>query len=163
MLKVAIAALTLALIAASGAAAARLDPYKSYRYVLYKDGRPVAGASSAGLPKSGEVVKHRSGGDPSTAHKSPGRNKYEPITLERGVTHDSDFSNWAGHADAGSRAGLSLQAYDTAGRPQASYSLKNCSASKYHALPPLNAKGSDVAIEELELQCERIELAGPQR
>jgi phage tail-like protein len=41
------------------------------------------------------VVKHRQGGDPSSSRKSPGRTEYEPITLERGVTHDPEFENWA--------------------------------------------------------------------
>ena len=35
------------------------------------------------------------GGDPSTGRKSPGRTKYEAITLERGVTHDTEFEVWA--------------------------------------------------------------------
>ena len=43
-----------------------------------------------------EVVEHRSGGDPSTAHKSPGRQKYDAITLERGLTQDLNFHDWAG-------------------------------------------------------------------
>jgi phage tail-like protein len=162
VVKVAIAALALALIATS-ASATRLDPYKSYRFVLYKDGRPVAGAASAGLPADGEVVKHRSGGDPSTAHKSPGRNKYEPITLERGVTQDSSFANWAGHADAAARAGLTLKAYDTAGRPRRSYSLSGCSASEYRALPNLSANANAIAIQHIKLECEGFAMDGPPR
>ena len=47
------------------------------------------------LKRSTEVVEHREGGDPSTGRKSPGRTKYEAITLERGVTHDKEFENWA--------------------------------------------------------------------
>ena len=59
----------------------------------------LARVAAAGLPPaSGEVVKHRAGGDPGLAHKSPGRNKYESITLERGLTHDSNFANWAAGA-----------------------------------------------------------------
>ena len=162
MLKVAIATLALALIA-TGASAARYDPYKSYRFVLYKDGRPVAGATSVGLPADGEVVKHRSGGDPSTAHKSPGRNKYEPITLERGVTQDSDFAGWAGRADAGSRSGLTLKAYDSAGRAQKSYSLSGCSAAEYRALPNLSANANAIAIEHIKLECEGFAMDGPPR
>jgi len=47
------------------------------------------------VKRSTEVVEHREGGDPSGSRKSPGRTKYEPITLERGVTHDKEFERWA--------------------------------------------------------------------
>ena len=41
------------------------------------------------------MVKHRDGGDPSSSAKSPGRTEFEAITLERGVTHDLEFEQWA--------------------------------------------------------------------
>ena len=41
------------------------------------------------LKRTTEVVEHREGGDPSTSRKSPGRSKFEAVTLERGVTHDT--------------------------------------------------------------------------
>ena len=47
------------------------------------------------LDRTTEVVEHREGGDPSTGRKSPGRTKFEAITLERGVTHDTEFEKWA--------------------------------------------------------------------
>ena len=59
-----------------------------------------------------EVVEHREGGDPSTSRKSPGRTKYDAITLERGVTHDLEFEDWANkvwHIDAGLGAEVSLK------------------------------------------------------
>ena len=75
----------------------RLDPYKNFKFRLKWDGKYVAGVSKVGaLKRSTEVVEHRSGGDPSTSHKSPGRNKFEAITLERGLTQDLAFHDWAG-------------------------------------------------------------------
>ncbi|MCB1314068.1 MAG: phage tail protein, partial [Sedimentitalea sp.] len=47
------------------------------------------------LKRTTEVVEHRVGGDSSTSRKSPGRSKFEAITLERGVTHDAEFERWA--------------------------------------------------------------------
>ena len=74
----------------------RFDPYKNFKFRVKWDGRYVAGISKVGaLKRSTEVVEHREGGDPSTGRKSPGRNKFEPITLERGVTHDLEFESWA--------------------------------------------------------------------
>ncbi len=72
--------------------AQRFDPYKNFKFRVKWDGRYVAGVSKVGaLKRTTEVVEHREGGDPSTSRKSPGRTKYEAITLERGVTHDVEF------------------------------------------------------------------------
>src|SRR4051812_47219257 len=74
----------------------RFDPYKNFKFRVKWDGRYVAGVSKVGaLKRSTEMVEHREGGDPSTSRKSPGRTKYEAITLERGVTHDLEFERWA--------------------------------------------------------------------
>src|SRR5947209_12549404 len=79
--------------------AQRFDPYKNFKFRLKWDGKYVAGISKVGaLKRSTEVVEHREGGDPSTSRKSPGRTKYEAITLERGVTHDKEFEQWANKA-----------------------------------------------------------------
>src|SRR3954447_26756218 len=74
----------------------RFDPYKNFKFRLKWDGRYVAGVSRcSALRRTTEVVRHRDGGDPRSSRKSPGRNEYEPITLERGVTHDQEFEMWA--------------------------------------------------------------------
>src|SRR3712207_7514586 len=74
----------------------RFDPYKNCKFRVRWDGRDVAGISKVGaLKRTTEVVEHREGGDPSTSRRSPGRIKYEAITLERGVTHDLEFEQWA--------------------------------------------------------------------
>ena len=74
----------------------RFDPYKNFKFRIKWDGRYVAGVSKiSGLRRTTEVIHHREGGDPSTSRKSPGVTEFEPITLERGVTHDPEFENWA--------------------------------------------------------------------
>ena len=76
--------------------AQRFDPYKNFKFRVKWDGRYVAGISKVGaLKRSTELVEHREGGDPSMTRKSPGRTKFEAITLERGVTHDVEFEQWA--------------------------------------------------------------------
>ena len=60
------------------------------------DGRYIAGVSRiSALRRTSEVIEHREGGDPSTSRKSPGTTKYDAITLHRGVTHDTEFEQWA--------------------------------------------------------------------
>src|SRR6478609_1410380 len=74
----------------------RFDPYKNFKFRVKWDSRYVAGISKVGaLKRTTEVVKHREGGDPSSSRKSPGRTEFEAITLERGVTHDREFEQWA--------------------------------------------------------------------
>src|SRR3977135_1060287 len=74
----------------------RFDPYKNFKFRVRWDGRYVAGVSKVGaLKRTTEVVKHREGGDPSSSRKSPGRTEFEAIMLERGVTHDIEFEQWA--------------------------------------------------------------------
>ncbi|MDQ1392384.1 MAG: hypothetical protein QOF30_1361 [Acidimicrobiaceae bacterium] len=74
----------------------RFDQYKNFKFRVKWDGRYVAGVSRiSALSRTTEVVIHREGGDPSTSRKSPGRTTYEAITLERGVTHDPAFEQWA--------------------------------------------------------------------
>jgi phage tail-like protein len=76
--------------------AQRFDPYKNFKFRVKWDGKYVAGVSKVGmLKRTTEVVKHREGGDPSSSRKSPGRTEFEAITLERGVTHDKEFEQWA--------------------------------------------------------------------
>ena len=74
----------------------RFDPYKNFKFRVKWDGRYVAGISKvSALKRTTDVVEHREGGDPSTSRKSPGRTKFDAITLERGVTHDTEFEKWA--------------------------------------------------------------------
>ncbi|MGY4293157.1 hypothetical protein ACVWXN_001252 [Bradyrhizobium sp. i1.4.4] len=63
----------------------RFDPYKNFKFRVKWDGRYVAGINKvSALKRTTEVVEHREGGDPSTGRKSPGRSKFEAITLDRG-------------------------------------------------------------------------------
>ena len=77
----------------------RFDHYKNFKFRLKWDGQYVAGLSKvSALKRTTEVVKHREGGDPSTSRKSPGHTELEAVTMERGVTHDTEFEQWANKA-----------------------------------------------------------------
>jgi phage tail-like protein len=145
----------------------RFDPYKNFKFRVKWDGRYVAGVSKVGsLKRSTEVVEHREGGDPSTSRKSPGRTKYEAITLERGVTHDLEFEAWANkvwHVGAGLGAEVSLkdfrkdlilEVYNEAGQVVLAYKIYRCWVSEYQALPDLDAKANEIAIQMLKLENE---------
>src|SRR5271167_2515143 len=78
----------------------RFDPYKSYRFLVYFDTSttPVAGVSKvSSLKRSSDPIEYKEGGN-AIIRKGLGRTKYEPITMERGVTWDMDFETWANAA-----------------------------------------------------------------
>jgi phage tail-like protein len=76
--------------------ATRYDPFKNFKFRIKWDGKYVAGLSKmSALKRTTEVIEWREGGDPSYIHKMPGRTRYEPITLESGLTHDTAFEAWA--------------------------------------------------------------------
>lgn len=145
----------------------RFDPYKNFKFRIKWEGRYVAGISKcSALKRSTEVVEHREGGDPSTSRKSPGRTKYEAITLERGVTHDTEFEKWANKVwnyGSGLGAEVSLQSfrkdvllevYNEAGQIVLAYKIFRCWVSEYQALPDLDANANAVAIQTLKLENE---------
>jgi phage tail-like protein len=147
--------------------AQRLDPYKNFKFRIRWDGKVVAGVSRVSeLKRTTETVAHRSGGDPSSENISPGQTKYEPITLERGVTHDAEFENWANKVwayGAGLGAEVSLKdfrkdimidLYNEAGQLVIRYKVYRCWVSEYTAFPELDASANAVAIQSLVLQNE---------
>jgi phage tail-like protein len=151
--------------------ASRLDPYKNFKFRVKWDGAYVAGVSKvSALKRTTEVVKHRDGGDPSTSHKSPGRTEYEAITLERGVTHDLAFEQWANkvwdyqnaqaqNADqevslADFRKDVIIDFFNEAGQKVISYHVYRCWVSEYQALPDLDANANAVAIQHIKLENE---------
>lgn len=147
--------------------ARRLDPYKNFKFRVKWDGKYVAGVSKvSALKRSTEVVEHRNGGDPSTSRKSPGRSKYEPITLERGVTHDTEFEKWANKVwNFGSGLGaevslkdfrkdLIIEVYNEAGQAVLAYKVYRCWVSEFQSIPDLDANANAVAIQTLKLENE---------
>ena len=147
--------------------AQRFDPYKSFKFRIKWDGRYVAGVSKIGaLKRSTEMVEHREGGDPSTSRKSPGRTKFEAITLERGLTHDPEFEVWANKVwNYGSGLGaevsladfrkdLLIEVYNEAGQLALAYKVYRCWVSEFQALPDLDANGEGIALETVKLENE---------
>jgi phage tail-like protein len=147
--------------------AQRFDAYKNFKFRVKWEGRYVAGISKVGaLKRTTEVVKHRDGGDPSTSRKSPGRTEYEAITLERGITHDVDFEQWANKVwNYGNGLGqevslkdfrkdIIIEMYNEAGQLVIAYKVYRCWPSEYQAEPELDANANAVAIQTLKLENE---------
>jgi phage tail-like protein len=153
----------------------RFDPYKNFKFRLKFGQNPnyVAGISKVSpLKRTTEVIRHRHGGDPSSSRKSPGRTEYEAITLERGVTHDPEFEQWANKVwNFGSGLGrevslrdfrreITIEVYNEAGQPALAYKVYRCWVSEFQALPELDANGGGVAIQSITLEHEGWERDG---
>jgi phage tail-like protein len=147
--------------------ASRLDPYKNFKFRVIWDGRVVAGVSKvSALVRTTDVVTFRNGGDPSSVRRMPGQTQFEPITLERGVTHDLEFERWANkvwHLGAGPGAEMSLKDFrkdvrlelmNEAGQVVLAYLIYRCWVSRYEALPELDASSNAVAIQSITLENE---------
>ncbi len=147
--------------------AQRFDPYKNFKFRVKWDGKYVAGVSKVGmLKRTTEVVKHREGGDPSSSRKSPGRTEYEAISLERGVTHDKEFEQWANKVwNFGSGLGaevslkdfrkdIIIEFYNEAGQLAIAYKVYRCWVSEFQSLPDLDANANAVAIQHIKLENE---------
>jgi phage tail-like protein len=143
----------------------RFDPYKSYRFLVYfgQSTSPVAGVSKVGgMKRTSDVIEYKEGGN-AVILKGMGRTKYDPITLERGVTHDPEFENWANAAqvlDKGSpssslanlRKDVRIELLNEAGQPVQRYLVHDAWVSEYQALPDLDAGGNAVALEHIKLE-----------
>jgi len=147
----------------------RFDPYKNFKFRVKFGDSPefVAGVSKVGgLKRSTEVVKHRDGGDPSSSRKSPGRTEYDAISLERGVTHDQAFEQWANKvwnfgSGLGSEVSLKdfrkdirIEVYNEAGQLAIAYNVFRCWVSEWQAMPDLDANANAIAIQHIKLENE---------
>jgi phage tail-like protein len=145
----------------------RFDPYKSYAFLVYLDTSttPVAGVSKVtGLKRSSDPIEYKEGGN-AIIRKGLGRTKYEAITIERGITHDTDFELWANAAqvlDKGApstslknlRKELRIDFLNEERQVVLRFNVHRCWVSEYQALPDLDAGTNAIAIEHIKLENE---------
>jgi phage tail-like protein len=145
----------------------RLIPLPSWRFLVFFNPitQPVAAVSKVtALTQSSEVIEYKSGGDPITL-KGLGRTKYEPITMERGVTFASEFEDWANAAqvlNSGSpstslahlRKEISIVLLNEDAQPVRRYFVHRCWVSEFRALPDLDAGANAIAIEHIKIENE---------
>lgn len=143
----------------------RHDPYKHFKFRVKWDGKDIVGVSKiSGLKRATEVVAHREGGDPSSSRKAPGRTEYDPITLERGVTHDPEFEDWANlvHALVGDvamslkafRKDILIELYNEQGALAKRWKVYRCWVSAYEVIDGFDANNACIALERITLQNE---------
>jgi len=149
----------------------RFDPYKTYRFLVFF--ASTAGSASSAvaavskvsaIKRSSDVIEYKEGGNPIIL-KGLGRTKYEPITLERGVTFDSAFEEWANAAQilksgaastslANLRKEVTIVLLNEEGQYVHEYYIHRCWVSEFQALPDLDAGANAIAIEHIKLENE---------
>ena len=143
----------------------RFDPYLGFRFKVKWDGQYVAGLNKCGaLKKTTEVTPWYEGGDSSGPHQIPGKTKYDPITMEAGITHDTAFEDWANKVNnfqgdaamslATFRKDITIEVYNPEGQKVLAYNVYRCWVSEYQAMPDLDANANAVAIEHIKLENE---------
>ncbi|PRQ09034.1 phage tail protein [Enhygromyxa salina] len=146
----------------------RIDPYKNFKFRVRWDGKLVCGVSKvSALKRSTEVVSHREGNDLSTPRHSPASSKFEAITLERGITFDPEFEEWASKVYsaegdtavslAGLRKNITIELLNLQGTVVRAYDVVRCWVSEYTAQPELDANANAIAFETIVLQNEGFE------
>ena len=156
--------------ARSSAKTDRGNPYKKYKFQIRWGGKVVAAFGKVSpFDKGAGKGSHRGGADPSTRSKGSRRTEYDAITLERGVTIDSAFDQWANQVQnyggslgsgvslANFRKNLFLDFMNEAGQKARSYKIYQCWVSEYKALPDLDAGANAIAIQHTKLENEGFE------
>jgi phage tail-like protein len=145
----------------------RHDPYKSYRFLVYfgTSTTPVAAVSKVtAVKRTTDVIEYKEGGN-NIILKGPGRTKYEPITLERGVTYDPDFITWADATQkldqgipttslAAMRREITIALLNEEGQIVHGVIVHRCWVSEFQALPDLDAGANAIALEHIKLENE---------
>ena len=139
----------------------RFDPYKQFKFRVKWDGRYISGINKIdGLLRTTQTVAYREGNSPNSERKVPGTTKFEPLVLERGRTHDTEFEKWAnkvyeyGNNDEPEdyRKDIMIELYNEAGQLVMAFKVYRCWPSRYSPIKILDANSTDIATEVLVLE-----------
>jgi phage tail-like protein len=156
-------------------AVARKNPYAAFNFVVTLDGAEIAAFMEAsGLDGENAIIEYREGHDQTGnggafVRKLPGLERYPNVMLRRGITGDLTLWNLRQairDATSGPEFGpigsatpaLKVELQDELHNTVQSWTLHNAWVAKLSG-PALNAKSNEVAIESVEVVCERIEIS----
>lgn len=144
--------------------AQRFDPYRNFKFKVKINNEIVAGLSKmSALKKSTEGIDWFEAGDNFNPRRLPGKTKYEPITLEKGMTEDKVFEDWANLvnkfqgniiAPDNFRKDIQILVCNMNGEPKITFNVFNCWVSEFQAVPDMDATQNGVAIQTIKLENE---------
>lgn len=141
----------------------RTDPYRRYTFRVRMDGRIVTGVHAISpLRMKTEPITYREGTSTGSVRYAPGLLSYDEITLKRGVTHASEFREWASQVGTfGERRNLArylkdirIELMNQGGQLVHAWNLYRCWPSEYVAISGMNALADELAEESLTLRCD---------
>jgi phage tail-like protein len=147
----------------------RDNPYGSFNFLVSLGGQQGDGAPGSvvggfaevsGLGMQVDYVEYRNGNERRlTPRKIPGLTKVTDVTLKRGVIGSSDLFAWLRAASQGEPEPrqVTITLVDEAGEAVVVWRLRNAQPAAWTG-PHLRARHSAVAIEELRLVCEGLEM-----
>ena len=145
----------------------RDNPYSNFNFVVLVDGQELAAFSEvSGLDSENTPIEYREGADAiNSMRKLPGIEKYSNVSLKRGITGSMTLWNWRKEVrDSTSthppRKEVTIKLLNEKGdrnKPAMTFKLRNAWPTKLVG-PSLTAKGNDIAIEQLDLVHERLEI-----
>ena len=146
----------------------RVTPYGAFNFLVNLNGpvgpeEPLGGFSDvSGLGTEITVAEYRNGNDRENhVRKVPGIHKINDVTLKRGIVSSRDLWDWIEDVRVngiGAQRDVVITLRDETGTDVQSWILRRVIPLKYTG-PTLAAKGGgDVAMEELVLSAEGLEL-----
>ena len=140
--------------------ATRVDPYRSFNFLVEIDGITQAGFQEcSGLDSQTASIDFRLGDDPMHMRKLTGLNTFSAISLKRGVTDSDELWKWRQTVVDGKteRRNGSIVLLDEKGAERLRWNFREAWPTKWTG-PSFNATGNEVAIETLEISHEGLEL-----
>ena len=148
--------------------AERITPYGAFNFIVNLNGpqgpeTPLGGFSDvSGLGVEITMTEYRNGNEKENhVRKIAGIHKVSDVTLKRGIVNSKDMWDWLKDAQRNgptAQRTVTITLRDEAGANVESWTLRNVVPMKYTG-PTLAAKGGgDVAMEELVLASEGIDL-----
>lgn len=141
-------------------AGGRNDPLAAYKFIVTVDRMRIGFLELSGLPPDTRTAETRAGKESSSFRTIPGMRKYSNITLKRGYALDKEgVRNWWKSVAGGNpqRKHGTITLMNEAGKAAAVWEFHGAWPSKLVG-PDLNARGNEVAIEEMEICAEGITL-----
>jgi phage tail-like protein len=142
-------------------------PYAQFNFLVdlgtgETDGPEAGFQECSQIGMSVDVIEYRNGNEKENhARKITGLNRVADVTLKRGIIGSLNLSQWLNQIRNGDQAGLRNVAIHLQNEDHTqiviTWKLLRARIVK-HTSGPLNAKGTDVAMEEMTLAYERLEL-----
>ena len=138
--------------------ATRVDPYRSFNFLVEIDGITQAGFQECtGLDSQTASIDFRLGDDPMHVRKLTGLNTFSAISLKRGITDSDELWRWRQTVVDGKteRRNGSIVLLDEKGTEKMRWNFSNAWPSKWTG-PSFNSTGNSIAVESLEIMHEEI-------